>query len=491
MRATQTFRLAYNPAISVSPNEVVANGSLRVQGEHFPASVVVTLGMLFTNGTAQGAVEWLATVHTDRDGFLNANMVVPNKPVGTQFKVVAVTNGGYKATSTNVIKLIAQPVARALPYRGPTGVNVTFSGSSWPAHRAIYLSIKVANSQIEALLPNPTTTDAYGNFSTQVWISQEYAPYSELRLSATDGVSTVRVEAPYYITIPPTPTPVSAPPTPVPVQPSLGVSPNPVAVGQAATATGSRWPAGAAVSIGIVRNGLDVEEALGVARADGDGNFSHSFVLSARWKDAGQLTLVAALPGGQVVTTPLWVTPQSGRIVPSGLPMYVYTLGNRSGPVTFKVRAEGWAPNSNLNISVVSADGSVNVPVTTAAVKQDGTFGAAFNANPAWRGRSDLGVRATTADGRQYSLRYLPYTDIAKIGGGNTYQTTGHNWPANTRIVAVLRIEGEPETEIGSATADTSGRFSLQFNLPRIPDNSKNEIELRAADQPYSAWFDL
>ena len=66
---------------------------------------------------------------------------------------------------------------------------------------------------------------------------------------------------------------------------------------------------------------------------------------------------------------------------------------------------------------------------------------------------------------------------------------SGQNWPANTKVIAVLRVDGEPESEIGSATTDSQGQLTLQVPLPRTPDGTQHELELRAADQPYSAWF--
>jgi predicted secreted Zn-dependent protease len=81
---------------------------------------------------------------------------------------------------------------------------------------------------------------------------------------------------------------------------------------------------------------------------------------------------------------------------------------------------------------------------------------------------------------------------MAKVSGsGNMYQTTGQNWPSNTKIVAVLRVEGAAEEIIGSATTNTEGQFSLQVSIPRIPDGGKSEVEIRSVDQPYSAWFSL
>lgn len=500
IRATQTYRLSYSPSVSVAPDEVVANGSIRAQGEGFPAGVAISLGLLHTNGTT----EWLTTTDADRGGYFNATLAIRQKPVGTQFRVVAATSSGFKATSPDVITVIAQPSARVQPDYGPTGVYVTFSGNAWPARRPLSIGIKVANSPSEGWFPATIASDAYGNFSTQVWIGSEYASYSEVRLIVAEGISTVRLEAPYFITRPPTSTPVVPPTatptsptatataTPVPQVPTLSVQPDALSVGQAATAMGSRWPAGATVSLGLARGSSgSAEESLGVARADERGNFNHSFALSARWKDAGQITLVASVPGMAPVTTQLRVISQGGRIVPAGLPMYVYSLGSRNGPLTFKARAEGWLPDSAVHINVVSVDGSINALVATATVKQDGTFNVAFNADPAWRGRNDLGVHSTAADGQQFSLRHLPFTDLTKVSGsGNTYQASGHNWPATTKVIAVLRVDGEPESEIGSATTDGVGQFTLQVNLPKTPAGAKNEIELRAADQPYSAWFD-
>lgn len=44
---------------------------------------------------------------------------------------------------------------------------------------------------------------------------------------------------------------------------------------------------------------------------------------------------------------------------------------------------------------------------------------------------------------------------------------------------------------IGSVVTDVIGQFSLLVRLPGIPENNKNEVEVRAADQSHSAWIDF
>src|SRR5205807_2430332 len=103
-------------------------------------------------------------------------------------------------------------------------------------------------------------------------------------------------------------------------------------------------------------------------------------------------------------------------------------------------------------------------------------------------GRPDLGVRAATADGRQVSVRYLPWTEMVQAEGGNNYRLTGVNWPANTRVTIVLCTVGAADVVVGTATTDANGIFQL---LVALPDTGKHGVEIRAKDQPYFSWFTL
>jgi|GEM_PF-2967009 len=482
VRATQTYRFTYDATISVTPREVVANGSVRVQGQGFAANASVRLGMLLPDRS----MDWRANVRANADGRFDTMMFVGDRATGTRFTVVATADGGYKATS-DVVTVIAQPTLQVSPNSGPASAHVNLRGSNWPANRAIYIAMRAANSQTEVLLPNPITSDGNGNFSIPVWVGAEYARSGEVRLIASDNVSKIRLESSYYVTVQPTA-------TPVPSNPTLALSQHVLSVGQSGTVAGSRWQAGATISLGLGRNTqTGVEEWVASARADGAGSFAASFVVSPRWQNAGQITLFAAAPNGQVAMVPVWIAPSAGKITPMGLPMSVSTYWDKHGQQYVKVQAEGWQRDKAVDITVVSADGAVNARVAATTVKADGTFSISFNPTAPWWGRADLGIRATTPDGQQYSVRYLPRTEMSKASG-NTYNASGSNWPANARIMVVLHLDEDGDTTLASGTTDANGAFNLVVALPnglRIPSANSNDFEVKAVDEPYSATLDF
>jgi hypothetical protein len=128
----------------------------------------------------------------------------------------------------------------------------------------VRVSITVVGSSSEAWLPNPVYSDGRGNFAITITIGREYAPYSEVRLTAFDAVSGARLSASYYV--------AHAVPSPPPVAPSLVATPTVAVVGQVVTILGNSWPAGAQVTVGIGQT--TIEESLGVAWASAAGSFS-------------------------------------------------------------------------------------------------------------------------------------------------------------------------------------------------------------------------
>lgn len=482
VRAAATFALNYSPAIQAAPNEVVNNGVVNVQGEGFPARANIDLGAQF-NG---GGVDWLARVRSNDSGEFEANMPIGNRAINSSFKVIAASDGGYKATSKTTHTVLAQPGLQVVPGSGPAGVNVTLQGTHWPAFRGITLGTRSVDTAVTSWVPGQITADANGNFSIPVYIAPEYAGKSQVRVIAYEPVSTFRLEASYIINAPlPSPTPVAA---------TLSVVPNVLAIGQTAMASGANWQASAIIQVGVGRPGMGVEEWLGSARAEGNRSFSMPFTLGPRWANAGQLIITAVIPGSKVAYAPVSVVPTAGRITPQGLPMTVNSFINK-GTSQVRVNANGWKPGSVVHLSVVSADGTVNQEMGTAVANDEGVFSASFNEAVAWAGRSDLGIRAATLDAIQYSLRYLPTTTAAKQQGtSNTYVVTGFNWPANTQINVVVGTDDETKGEGGivrTITTDPNGSFSFTVDVPRLPGNSKSDLELRAVNQPYSATFNF
>jgi hypothetical protein len=191
--------------------------------------------------------------------------------------------------------------------------------------------------------------------------------------------------------------------------------------------------------------------------------------------------------------TPTPVPVPSGRIVPSGLPMIVTSYTDHGAPPVYRLRAEGFKAGQQVLIYVISADGAVNTNVASAVVGADGKFQANFNAAGArWLGRGDVGVRAITTDGKQSSVRYLPLTFMDKTDSRtNTYTVKGFNYPSNVHVQAVLKIAGQPEKVIGEANIAANGTFVLNASLPRIPDENKNDVEIRMVNQPYVVIFEF
>jgi hypothetical protein len=482
VRATATFQFNFAPTITVFPHEIVPRGVVRVQGEGFPPNMGIKLGALPNNTSMQ----WLRNAWSDRDGDFDVTMPTGNYAVGTTFRVIAQGDGGYKATTPTLVRVIDQPTLRVMPNTGPVGANVSLQGANWPPNAGLSLGTRAADGTTDTWRDYIMVVDAGGKFSITVNIDPKYAGKSEVRLIAFDVTRDLRLEAPYYVTPGPTP-------TPTPLVATVSISPNVLAIGQPATVTGDNWPAGWAVSIGVGRPGLGVEEWLTTAQVGGARSFSTAITLGPRWQDVGQLVVTATILGGKTATGIITVVPTAGRITPMGLNMSVSSF-TRLGSTMYKVNSEGWQPGSYVHISIVSADGSINTEVATTIAGDRGALQAGILEAAPWAGRSDLGVRATTLDGLQYSLRYLPVTEMTKVkGSAGTYMVAGVNWPASARIdVLVYDEESKNEVEVlRTIVTDPNGAFNFTMDPRRIPSSIKNDVELRTVNQPYSAVFDF
>ena len=484
VRASANFRLSYDPQISVSPRSmVVTNGVLNVTGGGFPARLNVQLGLLFDGANA---VEYRTNVRTNDNGDFQANLPVGARPVGARFMVVAMGDGGYKATYNQRITVIGQPGLAVEPATGPVNQAVTLYGWGWPVGTQVTVGTRGGNGQGEALMPNPVLVDGNGSFAVRVHINAGYANQREVKLFAIEPQSTVRVETSYLVVAPVPPTP-----TPQPGNPTVHVNPAVAAVGQAISVSGSRWPVGATVTVALSNAGAQEVVANGVA--DGAGNFSTVFALSPRWAGTGQVSVTASSGGGLIATTTLQITSGGGGggIVESGLPMDVTTYRGPSAAYV-KVSGAGWRAGKVIDFSVVSADGAINVPVGSTTVKGDGFMQMAFAVAAPWAGRADLGVAAAARDETTSSLRRLPLSDLVKVNGG-TYNVRGANWPANADVVVVLRPESGAEQTVGGGRTDGAGGLNFNVDVPRVPDRSYI-IEVRTFNRPggnYAAQFEF
>jgi hypothetical protein len=480
VRASQTYRLQYAPSIAVNPNYmVVNNGTVTVRGDGFPAGINVRLGMLFDNARD---IEFRSNVRTDGKGSFEGSFSVGNKPIGAQFYVYAIADSGEKARYDTKMRVIGQPGLAVEPNSGPVGTYVILRGFGWPAGEQVTVGVRGTANRTEAFHPSLVGIDGAGNFAVQVFLNSGYATERELRLIAVEAKSGIRLEAPYLVAqqVPPTP-------TPVPGNAVIAVNPNTLVAGQAATVTGNRWPVGANVTLTL--NAAGVQEIVGSAGVDRDGNFATSFVVGPRWANAGQVTLSATVPNGPAATAILQIGASSGRIVESGMPMGVTSyIGPDASYV--KVYGQGWRQGKTVDVAVVAANGSINTKVATALVKADGTWQAAFAYSAQWSGRTDIGITAGTIDDTQSSTRYLPVTNLSKVTGG-TYNVQGGNWPANTHVVAVLMAPGIEEQMVGAGNTDGNGALNFNIDVPRV-DGREYQIEMRSTTPnalPYKATF--
>lgn len=461
-------------SMTISPNSGTVATQVTVTGKNFPANAAVTLTV---ENAAANYKRTIGTVGSDAAGNWTVKIGLPSDVNVLPAVTIAATanNGAIRTTQKFTIEFTGSPKI----YVSPVGAVQAFSWlqvevQGFPPNTDVRLGYYFPATR-QMLWLKDVETDSKGVARTTLALGDRAAGTQLSVIALVDNykASSERI------------TVTAAPP------PDLVITPNGLAVGQVATISGVRWPVNAPISLGLARENQAVEEWLTPTRTDENGSFTASFMLGERWRNAGQIRLVATVTGGAPYKIiPFWVVSGGGRVIPSGLPMTVTTYWYKNGPTFIKATATGWAAGKRINLSVISGDGLVNVPIGTVTVRGDGTFDLKVEPSGPWWGRRDLGVRAVATDNSQASVRYLPTTSMAKVSG-NAYNAAGYNWPSNTRIEVVAHINGQPERVIGTVTTNADGVFSVNVGMPRFPEDNKNDIEIRATNQPYVAFFDF
>jgi hypothetical protein len=462
--------VARQASISISPASGDTNTGITVSGSDFPARASVSISI---ENVAAKYSRTVANVTADANGSFGTRVNVPaDASTFGRVTIAAMANSGA-VRATQIFQLAYSPSISASPGNVVSGGSVYVQGQGFPARQIVKLGL-VFGSQVD-WKPSAKADDS-GRFSVALAIgNRAYGSTFSVVATADGGLKAVSSKLT-----------VIAPPAP-----SVGVNPNGLAVGQSAAVMGSYWPANATVQVGLVRSGQTaVEEWVASARTDANGAFTTSFVLGSRWLNAGQITIKAVVTNGPRATTSLWVLATGARVIQAGLPMTVYTAWYKDGPSQIKVKAQGWQPGKVFNLYVISGDGAVNVAVGSATVRSDGVLQANITPAAPWWGRRDLGIRATTADGQLFSMRYLPTSELTRTTGSR-YFAKGANWPALARVEVVVHLDGQPDRSYGATTTDSMGAFEMSVTFPKIPDGNKNDVEIRTVDGEYSAIFDF
>jgi hypothetical protein len=481
VKATATYTVQYNAGVSVSPSEVVNGSVATVSGENFPAQSTIKLGV-YTEGQQQ--VTWLTDAKTDANGSFSTTYGPISVPagspnIGKQFTVVAQAPNGVKAEAPQKVTVMGAPKVQVVPSSGPAGVTVAFQGQGWPANRQLTVYIQAGSGQPVTQGSNVVVTDGGGNFSTSIYVDMAYASLGGIQIIAQDPQSTAQVGATYTITQSP------VPPTPVPpTAPTIQIQPGVLIPGQPVTVLGYNYPANQPVAIYLIA-GSAPPALMTQTTAAGNGSFSAQFTLDPKYANAGQVTIAANSATG--LATQATVPVQSSGPPPeSGLPMTVRTQ-TYSGGNTIKVVGTSWPPGQLVTLKAMSSDQTVNQVVANITVKSNGTFDTTFPNS--WVGRADLGIYATTADGKYGSSRRVPVTTLSAFTSNAS--ATGKNWRPNVKVSAIAYINGSQADVRGSVTADANGNWSMTVNAGGIPKGSKgNYILFQTADNVLYAEID-
>jgi hypothetical protein len=460
-----------NGTLGISPQSGDTNTQITATGSRFPRNSAVSVRVEGPGGYTRE----VARPTTKDDGTFSVRFNLPPDASALGEVSIAAYSGNVIGRAPQTFKLSFNATISVSPsLQVPSGSSIRVQGAGFPARQEVRVgtfSGSTVDWKVNARAADNGTFEVSFNIGAPA-VGSTFAVVA----TANGGI---KATSPRITVV--------APPAPV-----IFVSPNALTVGQVGTITGYFWPANAPIQIGIARRGGAVEEWVINTRADINGNFTATFTLNTRWRNAGALDLKAVVANASKLprATASFTALAGGRIVPSGLPMTVSVNAFGENSATVKARGTGWSAGKFVNVSVISGDGLVVIPVEEVTVRADGTWEAAFPPAAPWWGRRDLGIRAVTADGTQASVRYLPVTSVTRTND-SAYTATGYNWPAGARVVIAATIEGQPELQIIAFNANAEGAFSVNVTLPRFPNTNGNDLVIRAVDGSYTANFDF
>ncbi len=148
------------------------------------------------NALQQGQASVQNSVTTDANGSFSIQMTIPqDAAVGTQLAVqVTVPNSGTSILSnTFTVTSPSNSTANVqiTPSSGPAGTTLTVTGSGYPANTTVQVTLGLFTPQAQAQTLTPSanaisvTTDANGNFTTQVTIPTNAASGAQYAVQAS------------------------------------------------------------------------------------------------------------------------------------------------------------------------------------------------------------------------------------------------------------------------------------------------------------------
>jgi hypothetical protein len=303
--------------------------------------------------------------------------------------------------------------------------------------------------------------------------------------------------APTDTAVPPEPTD-TLPPTDEPLsEPTVAVAPSGGPPGTEIQVTAAGFPAGAEVELAI--GAEDAEPALTVsAEADTEGALTTALAVPTTAEADQRWVVVATAEDGDLraVSNVFQVTaPEYDPVV---------TIDPTSGPSgsEVEVTAEGFPPNTSLEIGVGREDSEYDV-VTTAETDGDGTLTVRVlipdyaEADERWvvvATTEDSALKAVSDVFEVTEIVYQGTVSIRPQSGppGTTVNVVARYFPANVPVeIGVGRVDSEYDVV---ATAETDGQGQLNTAIV-IPDFVEPEdrwvIVVAAQEQPVKAVSDV
>lgn len=317
------------PTLNVNPSSGGPDTPVTLSGSGFPANTRINAHLArVVSAASSGEPETYGSTMTDAQGNFSFAITIPREwrgtddeiDTGTLMVLVATDNFAVQASASfDYFVEVPRPTINLAPAVGGAGTAIAVRGDGFPADTPISLYLGAFGEQIgdrDSQRYASTVTDGDGRYQLAFTLPATWpdgSPITQERLVALVANDNFSVQASESLTFvlpsPPPATATSAPPaTPTAApQPRLSLAPASGGAGTVVQATGSGFPAGAALTLYLASFEGEGESSEGNQQyaagiADSNGNYSLAFTMPTEWPNderisSGRILVVVATNG--------------------------------------------------------------------------------------------------------------------------------------------------------------------------------------------------
>lgn len=348
-----------------------------------------------------------------------------------------------------------QPGITINPGQGDATTTIQVNGVNFPRNSQVVLQVERADANYSAGVAT-VGTNGNGAFTANFRLPAQATRYDSVNIAAIANSGSIKVTAHYRLTY----------------NPQINISPKGAIInGSTMTVSGSGFPAGVNVQIGVLVEGQQNADYPGSSRTDGNGSFQASFNIGNR-NPGARLIIFATAEGGVKAT-------YTERVTVYNRPNLQVIPGSGPVGVNVTVQGSGWPAGEQISIGYRgSRDNSEAFVPNSVRVDNNGNFSTSVFLDNSLNGKGQI-IFAATAGGSGIRIE-ATYTIVgssptpapppqmsvnpsaAQVGQNVT--VNGSGWTPGSQVYILLLVAGAQQ-DVAQANVGGNGAFSTSFNL--------------------------